>query len=234
MNIAVIPARGGSKRIPRKNIRNFHGRPMISYAIKTAQESQLFDQIIVSTDDDEIASISESYGARIPWRRSPVLADDFATTLDVMQDAATRLATSVPSDSMVCCIYPAIPLLKPQYLQAGAGKILGSDWDYVLSAVLDQNPIQRSFTLESSNRLQLNYPEHEFTRTQDLPVSYHDAGQFYWGSIKVWSEKTPIFSANTTIVEIPTDLTVDIDTQEEWLLAERLFSLSKEKLNNRK
>ena len=112
MNVAIIPARGGSRRIPRKNIRDFHGKPMISYAIKVAQESNIFDQIIVSTDDKEIATVSESCGAIVPWRRSTKLADEFPTTLDVMQEAARRLASEVALDTKICCIYPATPLLQ--------------------------------------------------------------------------------------------------------------------------
>ena len=224
MNIAIIPARGGSKRIPRKNIRNFYGRPMISYAIQKAQESLLFDQIIVSTDDDEIALVSEGLGASVPWRRSLKLSDDFTSTLDVVQDAVKRIKNEVSPDSKICCIYPAIPLLGVEYLEMGATKIKEDSWDYVLSATVNQSPIQRSFTLGHSQRVHLNYPEHEFTRTQDLPASYHDAGQFYWGSIQAWSQRIPIFSARTTVVEIPNDQAIDIDTETDWLLAERLFS----------
>lgn len=228
MNVAVIPARGGSKRIPRKNIRDFHGRPMISYAIGVAQESRLFDQIIVSTDDDEIATISESYGASIPWRRSSELASDFATTLDVMQDAARRLVKDVAADTKVCCIYPATPQLEAKYLQTGAQEIRNNDWDYVLSAARNATPIQRSFSLTQAGRVHLNFPEYEMTRTQDLPLTFHDAGQFYWGTLAAWESKSPIFSGKTTIVEIPSHLTVDIDNEEDWFYAEKLYSLLKE------
>lgn len=228
MNVAVIPARGGSKRIPRKNIRDFQGRPMISYAIRVAQESQLFDQIIVSTDDDEIATISESYGASIPWRRSSELASDFATTLDVMQDATRRLARDVAADTKVCCIYPATPLLQVQFIQAGALLIQDNAWDYVISAVRNTTPIQRAFFLNESKGVRLNFPEFEMTRTQDLPITYHDAGQFYWGSLTSWESKASIFAGKTTIVELPSHATVDIDNEEDWLFAERLYSLLKE------
>lgn len=227
MNIAVIPARGGSKRIPRKNIRNFHGRPMISYAIKVAQKSQLFDRIIVSTDDEEIAAISENYGAGVPWRRSPELADDFATTLDVMQDAAQKLSSEVPPNTKICCIYPTTPLLRAHYLQVGASVIHDHEWDYVFSAVRNASPIQRSFYVTDSAQVQLNFPEYELIRTQDLPVSFHDAGQFYWGSLESWENKLPVFSQKSTIIEIPNHLSVDMDREEDWMLAEKLYSLLK-------
>lgn len=211
--------------MPRKNIREFHGQSIISYAIRTAQESNLFDQIIVSTDDDEIASISESLGVNVPWRRPSELSDDFATTLDVMQDAVLRIEHLIPSNSRVCCIYPTTPLLRSAFLRAGVEKIREGKWDYVISAIKNQSPIERSFTLENSNRLRLNYPQHESTRTQDLPISYQDAGQFYWGNLLSWKSKLPIFSSNTAIVEIPKYSTADIDSEEDWLYAENLYSI---------
>jgi pseudaminic acid cytidylyltransferase len=178
VNIAVIPARGGSKRIPRKNIKGFHGKPMISYAIKVAQDCQIFDRIIVSTDDEEIAAISESFGASVPWKRAPRLADDFATTLDVMQDAATRLSGEVAASAKICCIYPATPLLQARYIQAGALFLQDNAWDYVISAVRNVSPIQRSFFLNESDGVSLNFPEFEMTRTQDLPITYHVPANF--------------------------------------------------------
>lgn len=228
MNIAVIPARGGSKRIPRKNIRNFHGKPMISYAIRVAQESQIFDRIIVSTDDEEIAAVSESFGASVPWKRSSELADEFATTLDVMQDVATRLASEVAANTKICCIYPATPLLQARYIQAGASLLQDDAWDYVISAVRNTSPIQRSFLLSESDAIKLNFPEFELARTQDLPITYHDAGQFYWGSLNSWENKSSILAGKTTIVEIPSHATVDIDNEEDWIFAENLYSLLRE------
>jgi len=228
VNIAVIPARGGSKRIPRKNIRNFHGKPMISYAIRVAQESQIFDRIIVSTDDEEIAAVSESFGASVPWKRSSELADEFATTLDVMQDVATRLASEVAANTKICCIYPATPLLQARYIQAGASLLQDDAWDYVISAVRNTSPIQRSFLLSESDAIKLNFPEFELARTQDLPITYHDAGQFYWGSLNSWENKSSILAGKTTIVEIPSHATVDIDNEEDWIFAENLYSLLRE------
>jgi pseudaminic acid cytidylyltransferase len=228
VNIAVIPARGGSKRIPRKNIKDFHGKPMISYAIKVAQDCQIFDRIIVSTDDEEIAVISESFGASVPWKRAPELADDFTTTSDVMQDAAIKLSSDVDAVTNICCIYPATPLLQAKYIQAGALLLQDNIWDYVISAVRNTSPIQRSFSLNESDVLRLNFPKFEMTRTQDLPITYHDAGQFYWGSLNSWVSKSSILAGKTTIVEVPSHATVDIDNEEDWLFAERLYSLLKE------
>jgi len=226
--VAVIPARGGSKRIPRKNVRNFHGKPMISYAIKVAQDSNLFDQIIVSTDDKEIADISQGLGAKVPWMRSSELSDDMATTLDVMQDAVIHLGRTLESEAKICCIYPATPLLQTQYLREGSLKMDEGDWDYVLAAVRNEAPIQRSFVLGGEARVQSLFPEFEMTRTQDLPTTFHDAGQFYWGSLNAWMNKLSIFASGTTIVEIPSHMTVDIDNENDWLYAEKLYSLLKE------
>ncbi len=201
---------------------------MISYAIKVAQGSQIFDRIIVSTDDEEIATISESFGASVPWKRPSELADDFATTLDVMQDAATRLASDVDANTNICCIYPATPLLSIHPIKAGALLIQDNAWDYVISAVRNSTPIQRTFALDESKRVRLNFPEFEMTRTQDLPITYHDAGQFYWGPLNSWKSKSSIFAGKTTIVELPSHATVDIDNEEDWIFAERLYSLLKE------
>jgi N-acylneuraminate cytidylyltransferase len=228
VNIAVIPARGGSKRIFRKNIKDFHGKPVISYAIKVAQDCQIFDRIIVSTEDEEIASVSASFGASVPWIRDSKLADDFATTRDVMQDAAIRLASEVETGTNICCIYPATPLLKSQSIHAGALLIQDNAWDYVISAVKNNSPIQRAFSLNKSRGVSLNFPEFEITRTQDLPSTYNDAGQFYWGRMNSWKSKASIFTDKTCIVELQSNETVDIDSEEDWLFAQRLYSLLKE------
>jgi pseudaminic acid cytidylyltransferase len=223
MNIAVIPARGGSKRIPRKNIKLFHGLPVIAYAIKAAKESEIFDQIIVSTDDEEIAEIASSFGATIPWIRSKNLADDYATTISVMQDATKRLKMEVIDLENVCCIYPATPLLKPEFLSEGLKILLDGNWSYVFSGLkADMHP-QKFFSLKTSRRVEMLFPENESTRTQDFRQFYHDAGQFYWGRESSWASGLPIFSENSTILEMPKELAVDIDMQEDWVHAERLF-----------
>jgi pseudaminic acid cytidylyltransferase len=222
MNIAVIPARGGSKRIPRKNIKEFNGKPAISYAIKAALESQVFSEVIVSTDDEEIAEYSRSQGAKIPWLRSEQLSNDFATTSQVMQDAVLNLESD--NFDNVCCIYPVTPLLRPKYISEGLRVLNDGNWDYVFSAIKNDSNPQRFFTLNSSNSVSMLFPEFELTRTQDLQQTFYDAGQFYWGKKSAWLDKRPIFDSLSTIIEMSKEDAVDIDTFSHWKLAEDLYS----------
>jgi N-acylneuraminate cytidylyltransferase len=222
MNIAVIPARGGSKRIPRKNIKEFNGKPAISYAIKAALESQVFSEVIVSTDDEEIAEYSRSQGAKIPWLRSEQLSNDFATTSQVMQDAVQNLESD--NFDNVCCIYPVTPLLRPKYISEGLRVLNDGNWDYVFSAIKNDSNPQRFFTLNSSNSVSMLFPEFELTRTQDLQQTFCDAGQFYWGKKSAWLDKRPIFDSLSTIIEMSKEDAVDIDTFSHWKLAEYLYS----------
>jgi len=231
MNIAVIPARGGSKRIPRKNIKLFHGLPVIAYAIKAAKESEIFDEVFVSTDDEEIAEIAMSFGATIPWMRSKDLSDDYATTVSVMQDAVKKLETNLVELENICCIYPATPLLKPSFLSQGLEILESGDWNYVFSASKADTPPQRFFSLGTSKAVELLFPEYEATRTQDLANFYHDAGQFYWARKSSWESGLPIFSSQSTILEIPSESAFDIDTPEDWHYAEALFNLKKKRIN---
>lgn len=227
MNIAVIPARGGSKRIPRKNIKFFHGLPVIAYAIKAAKESGVFSKVFVSTDDEEIAEVAESFGATIPWLRPKDLSDDYATTVSVMQDAVKRLKMNLMDLENICCIYPATPLLKPSFLSQGLEILESADWDYVFSGLKISAPPQRFFSLGTSKEVKMLLPEFETTRTQDLAHVYQDAGQFYWGKKSSWESGLPIFSSKSTIFEIPSKSAVDIDTIEDWHYAEALFNLIK-------
>jgi pseudaminic acid cytidylyltransferase len=231
MSIAVIPARGGSKRIPRKNIKNFNGLPVIAHAIKAAKESGVFREVFVSTEDEEIAEIARSFGANIPWMRPKTLSEDHSTTLSVMQDAVKRLKTNFIELEYVCCIYPATPLLQPRFIREGFGVITNGDWEYVLSASRAETPPQRFFSLDSANRVEMHFPENEATRTQDFLPSYHDAGQFYFGRSASWELGLQIFSSRSTIIEIPHELSVDIDTLEDWHYAERLFAMQRKDLS---
>jgi N-acylneuraminate cytidylyltransferase len=228
MNIAVIPARGGSKRIPRKNIKLFHGLPVIAYAIKAAKESEVFDEVFVSTDDEEIAEVAENFGATIPWLRSKELSDDYATTVRVLQDAVNKLKTNLIDLQNICCIYPATPLLNPVFLSNGLKVLKDGDWDYVFSGLKSKTPPQRLFTLGIFKSVEMLLPELEETRTQDLENYYSDAGQFYWGRKSSWESGLPIFSSKSTILEVPSESAVDIDTPEDWHQAERLFNLKKD------
>ena len=227
MNIAVIPARGGSKRIPRKNIKLFHGLPIIAYAIAAARESAIFDEIVVSTDDEEIAEIAISFGASIPWMRAQDLSDDYASTISVMQDAVKRLDFNLVNLENICCIYPATPLLKPNFLLQGLRVLKNGNWEYVFSGLRTNTPLQRYFSLGISKEVEMLSPEFEATLTQDLEHYYSDAGQFYWGRTSSWDSGLPIFSSKSTILEIPGESAIDIDTPEDWHYAENLFKLIK-------
>ena len=225
MNIAVIPARGGSKRIPRKNIKIFNGLPVIAYAIKAAKESGVFSEVFVSTEDEEIAEVAKSFGATIPWMRSKELSEDHSTTISVMQDAVVRLKSSLIDLEYVCCIYPVTPLLQPRYIREGLEVIQSGNWDYTIAASRAGTPPQRYFSLDPVNRVEMHFPENEATRTQDFLTSYHDAGQFYFGRSSAWALGSGIFSSRSTIIEIPHELSVDIDTLDDWDYAERLFAI---------
>jgi pseudaminic acid cytidylyltransferase len=223
MCIAVIPARGGSKRIHRKNIKKFNGIPMIAYAIRAAQNSNAFDEILVSTDDPEIAEISLSLGATIPWMRPTQLSGDHTTTVEVMQHAALQFNLSKGNVENICCLYPTTPLLEPEFLVSGLREIKSGDWDYVVSVTQVESHPSRFFYLNSRSVIQMYFPEHETTRTQDVPTTYRDAGQFYWGKSTAWASGKPIFSSNSTILELPPNVGIDIDTEQDWAYVEKLY-----------
>jgi pseudaminic acid cytidylyltransferase len=230
MSIAVIPARGGSKRIPRKNIKIFNGLPVIAYAIKAAKECGAFSEVFVSTEDEEIAEVAQSFGATIPWMRPKELSDDYSTTVKVIQDAVMKLKSSFIEMEYVCCIYPATPLLEPRFIREGFKVVKDGNWDYTISASRANTPPQRFFSLDSANKVKMHFPENEALRTQDLSPSYHDAGQFYFGRSSSWELGLPIFSSKSTIIEIPHELSVDIDTLDDWHYAERLFAMQRREL----
>lgn len=221
MRVAVIPARGGSKRIPRKNIRNFAGKPMIAYSIECALGSGLFERVIVSTDDNEIAQVAREYGADVPFVRPPELSDDYTGTTDVVAHAVQFLQRA-HSLTAVCCIYATAPFIDRDDLARGCSLLESGDWQYVFSATTFAFPIFRSFRVTATHAVQMFFPEHFHTRSQDLPEAMHDAGQFYWGRPQAWLERRRIFDEGSTIVAIPRWRTQDIDTAEDWHRAEAL------------
>lgn len=225
MNIAVIPARGGSKRIPRKNVRVFNGKPMLAWSIEAALSAQCFDKIIVSTDDVEIAKVAKSFGAEVPFERPPELADDFATTASVMRHAVTWAVSSEPSIEFACCLYATAPLISPSDLRFGFEKIKVSRWDYVFSASSFPFPIQRAIQVSEAGAVSLREPEHEQTRSQDLPEMHHDAGQFYWGTVNAWRSELQIFGPSSTVVSVERCRVQDIDTPEDWEYAEKMAQI---------
>jgi hypothetical protein len=221
MNIAVIPARGGSKRIPRKNIKAFGGKPMITYAINAAKNSGLFDHVLVSTDDAEIASIANAWGAETPFVRPAELANDFTATVPVVAHAIQACEALGWSFDNVCCIYPGVPFIEVEDLQ-GAFKQLqvGSD-DYCFPVAEFPSAIQRALKRNSDGEMQPFYPEFQLTRTQDLEPAYFDAGQFYWANKRAWLSNSRIHSSGIGY-QIPSWRVVDIDTPEDWERAENL------------
>jgi pseudaminic acid cytidylyltransferase len=223
-SILLIPARAGSKRILNKNIKHFHGLPIIAYPIKMALRSNMFKHVFVTTDSLEIAKISMDFGATVPFIRDASLSDDFTNTIDVIQDALARIKLNYGTFKNVCCIYPTTPLLSSNSLALGLDLLNSTNFDYVFSAVETSIPVQRCFTLNSKERVMPFFDHFQFTRTQDLPKSYQDAGQFYWGKWISWEKGLPIFTSNSTIVNLPKDRVTDIDTMEDWIKAEKLYS----------
>ena len=223
MNIAIIPARGGSKRIPRKNIKEFHGKPMIAYSIETALNSGCFDKVIVSTDDAEIAEVAKKYGAEVPFMRPSNIADDYATTLDVIKHAIEFTEQQAWGVKNVCCIYATAPFLITEFIQKGLQELTKNTINYAFSATSFPFPIQRAIKLNTEQRVEMFQPEHLNTRSQDLEEAYHDAGQFYWGTADAFSNGKPFFSLHSKAILLPRKRVQDIDTPEDWELAEALY-----------
>lgn len=223
MKIAVIPARGGSKRIPRKNILPFAGKPMIAYAIDAARACNVFDRIIVSTDDSEIAGVAEEYGAEVPFKRPANLADDHTPTVPVIAHAIRGCVELGYDVKQVCCIYPAVPLIEPNDILAALNMLNERDDDgYAFPVTRFPSAIQRALRRTVSGAAEPFDMRYVLTRTQDLEQAYYDVGQFYWGTLKAWLDGLPIHSNGSAIV-LPEWRVVDIDTPEDWQRAEVMF-----------
>ena len=226
MSLCVIPARGGSKRIPRKNIKPFAGRPMIAHAIETARKSGLFSHIVVSTEDEEIAAIALKHGAETPFMRPKDLADDHTATVPVIAHAIAECDKCGWDTETVCYIYPCAPLLQSADLQAGFELLKTSQALYSLAIAEFPSAPQRALQRTKNDKLSPLYPENQFLRTQDLAPAYYDAGQFCWGRKNAWLTN-PEVHANGAGVIIPKWRVVDIDTPEDWQYAEQLFALAR-------
>ncbi|NVZ30145.1 pseudaminic acid cytidylyltransferase [Pseudomonas gingeri] len=226
--IAIIPARGGSKRIPRKNLKLFHGEPMIARSIRLALACGLFDRVMVSTDDPEIAALAREHGALVPFVRPAALADDFTGTAAVIVHAIETLEQQGETFDYACCLYATAPLLQTRFLRQGLALLeQHGEKSFAFSVCEFGFPIQRALTLTDEGALTALYPEHRQTRSQDLPPAFQDAGQFYWGRSAAWLRGDVLFSEKSLPVRLPRHLVQDIDTPEDWRRAEYLYAALK-------
>ena len=220
-NLCIIPARGGSKRIPHKNVKPFLGKPMLAYSIETAMKSGLFHEIMVSTDDEEIAKVAKQYGAAVPFMRSAEAASDFATTNDVLKEVLSKYKEMGQEFDNFCCFYATAPLVQETDVVAAYERLLQSDFVCVYPVVQFSYPIWRCLDLADDGTMSRHWPEFENSRSQDLPKEYHDTGTFYWYKTKLWlSEKGKVGG-----IEVSETTIQDIDTETDWALAEMKYKL---------
>lgn len=230
MNIAIIPARSGSKRIKNKNIKLFCGKPIIYYSINEAKKSKIFQKIIVSTDSEKIKKISEKYGAEVPFLRPKYLSDDYTSTIDVIKHALKELSY-IKNNFNICCLYPTAPLVKKEDLIKSIKKFLSKKYNFLFSGSKFTYPVQRGLYLNKDGYIEMINKKNYKKRSQDLKSVFHDAGQFYWGTKKTWITKKKIFDKNSSIFLLPRLRVQDIDNIDDWKIAERLYKLNNEKKN---
>ena len=223
MRLAIIPARGGSKRIPRKNIRLFGGQPIIAWSIAAARQSGCFDRVIVSTDDPEISEVAIAHGAEVPFVRPPELSDDHTGTIPVIAHAISWQNANGEDVSEACCIYATAPFIRAEDLQRGWQAIQEFDTNYAFSVTSYASPIQRALKITPTKRVAMFQPEHFATRSQDLEEAWHDAAQFYWGKADAWMTGLPLFSGAAKPIILPRHRVQDIDTPDDWARAEMMF-----------
>jgi pseudaminic acid cytidylyltransferase len=226
-SVAIITARGGSKRIPRKNIREFLGKPIITYSIKAAIDSGCFDEVMVSTDDEEIAEVAARAGAAVPFFRSIQTSDDFATTSDVILEVLESYQNIQRSFSLACCIYPTAPFVTAERLKKAFDLLVKSDSDSVIPVTEFSFPILRSFKMDENSKVEFNWPENALKRSQDLPKAYHDCGQFYCINVPRFLQHKKLVTDNTSAIVMPNIEVQDIDNEEDWTLAEIKYSFLK-------
>ena len=230
--LAVIPARGGSKRIPRKNIKLFFGKPIIAYSIKAALESGCFDEVMVSTDDEEIAGIAREYGANVPFLRSEATANDHAGLGDVVIEVIDKFKESDRFYDYACCILPTAPLLQAEDLQKAFQTLQDGMLKTVFPVVRFEYPILRSLKIESG-RILMNWPEYYTARSQDLAPAYHDCGLFYWINVTAFENEKKFFTDNSGSIELPSIRVQDIDTENDWKICEMKYRLLQESASNK-
>ena len=223
--VAIIPARGGSKRIPRKNIRTFAGLPIIAYSIRAAKAADLFTRVIVSTDDEEISTVANEQGAEAPFRRPVELADDFATTDAVLLHALEWLWSEGTQFDYFCCIYPTAPFVTPADLENGLKVLQQTDATTAVSVSVYPSTIFRALKITKDDRLEMFWPEHRDRRSQDFETAWHDAGQFYWGHAAKFARERHLFGENTVAIPLSRSRVQDIDTAEDWQRAEKMYAV---------
>ena len=224
-NLCIIPARGGSKRIPRKNIKDFLGKPIIAYSIEAALRSELFDEVMVSTDDGEIAEIAKKFGAKIPFMRTDKNADDYATTADVLIEVLNEYEKKGEKFDFACCVYPTAPLIKLEDLKKGFDLIKNNEYDSVFSAVEFSFPIWRGLRKSSEEKFEMVWPEYLNSRSQDLETVYHDAGQWYWFKPEKLAVSQKLTGSNSSCFILPNTQVQDIDNEVDWRLAELKYEI---------
>ena len=219
----MIPARGGSKRIPRKNIKTFCGKPMMAWSIEAAKASNLFDHVIVSTDDDEVAATAKQWGAEVPFMRPAELSDDYIGTGPVVKHTAEWVAQHLRRPDLVCTIYATAPFVRPADLIKGLEVLIASGGEIAFTVTSFPFPIQRAIRITAKGRVAMFEPKHYATRSQDLEPAYHDAGQFYWSTFDALVRQVPAFSDSAAPIILPRYRVQDIDTAEDWVRAEMLM-----------
>jgi N-acylneuraminate cytidylyltransferase len=224
-NLCIIPARGGSKRIPRKNIKDFLGKPIIAYSIEAALQSGLFDEVMVSTDDEEIAQVAKEYGANVPFTRSSKNADDFATTSSVLLEVIAEYENIGMKHQYACCIYPTAPLISTEKLKIGFEKLKNENLNTVFPSVVFSYPIWRGLKRTSNEEFQMVWPENLDKRSQDLEEVYHDAGQWYWLDVENFKKDQKLFGNKTSCIVLESTEVQDIDSMVDWRLAELKYEL---------
>lgn len=228
-NLCIIPARGGSKRIPRKNIKPFMGKPIIAYSIEAALKSGIFDEVMVSTDDKEIAEIALQYGAKVPFMRSKETSNDFATTADVIDEVLGRYESNGYEFDAVCCIYATAPFITPERLRQASGLLEKGPFDSAFSCVAYSYPVQRGLEINAEGRIAMKWPEFKSSRSQDLPSVYHDAGQFYISKTTAYRQAHGFWGDNTAPIVLSELEVQDLDTSTDWAIAEMKYRILSER-----
>lgn len=218
--ICIIPARGGSKRIPGKNIKDFLGKPIVAYSIEAALKSGVFDEVMVSTDDETIAEVARKYGASVPFLRSEKTSDDYATTADVIREVLERYRGKGVCYDAICCLYATAPFVTAEKLRDAAGIIDEGEFDSAFTCVAFSYPVLRGLEINERGRIEMRWPEYRDSRSQDLPKIYHDAGQFYFATVAAFERAGSLWGDNTAPIVVSELEVQDLDTPEDWKIAE--------------